>query len=115
MPNWSGLLAPAKTPPEVIAKINADLLTVFADADFKKRLHDQGLEPYPSTPEQFRTLIERDSNNSSRWSDASECKSTDHASPIDRDGGLRPRARYRPRRGASVPIMGVALAARLGA
>ncbi len=60
MPNWSGLLAPAKTPPEVIAKINADLLTVFADADFKKRLHDQGLEPYPSTPEQFRTLIERD-------------------------------------------------------
>ncbi len=42
---WVGLLAPAKTPPEVCAKLNAAVNAVVAKPDVDRRLRDLGYEP----------------------------------------------------------------------
>ncbi len=42
---WVGLLAPAKTAPDVSAKINADVNAVVARPDIDKRLRETGYEP----------------------------------------------------------------------
>lgn len=55
--SWFGLLAPAKTPAPVIAKLNASILKALADPDVKKQLMEQGAEPHPETPEQFAEFI----------------------------------------------------------
>lgn len=54
---WHGLVAPAATPPEVIAKINAAVNGLLNDADLKARLTMEGADPAPRSPEAFRTLI----------------------------------------------------------
>jgi tripartite-type tricarboxylate transporter receptor subunit TctC len=55
--SWFGLLAPAKTPKEIVNKIDAALIKVLANPDVKKRLSEQGAEPYAETPEQFAAFI----------------------------------------------------------
>jgi tripartite-type tricarboxylate transporter receptor subunit TctC len=50
---WAGVMAPAHTPPAVIAKLNAALVGVLEDPDLRARLKDAGVTPSPSTPEQF--------------------------------------------------------------
>lgn len=42
---WYGLLAPAKTPPAIVNKINEDLKKVLADPDTQTRLRDAGVQP----------------------------------------------------------------------
>jgi tripartite-type tricarboxylate transporter receptor subunit TctC len=54
---WFGLLAPAGTPREVIAKINADVQKVLASPDIKEKLATQGGETYGSTPEAFAAFM----------------------------------------------------------
>ncbi len=58
--SWIGLLAPAGTPKDVIAKISADVQATVAAPDVKQKLIDLGAVPAPSTPEQFQALIEKD-------------------------------------------------------
>jgi tripartite-type tricarboxylate transporter receptor subunit TctC len=50
---WFGLVAPAGTPREVIAKLNAEVLKILAMPDVRERFLAQGVEPMGSTPEQF--------------------------------------------------------------
>ena len=58
---WWGMLAPANTSPEVIARINADANKVLASPEFRERyLNKQWLEPIGNTPEQFAALIKTD-------------------------------------------------------
>jgi len=57
---WFGLLAPAKTPREIIVKINQDINILLAQQDVKSRLQGQFFDVMPGTPEQFGTLIEKD-------------------------------------------------------
>ena len=54
MENWYGLYAPAKTPPELIAKLNKALHAALADPGVKAKLEDIGAEVIPSTPEVLR-------------------------------------------------------------
>lgn len=54
---WFGLLAPAGTPREVIAKINADLQRVLALGEVKERLATQGGETHGTTPEAFAAFL----------------------------------------------------------
>ncbi len=56
--SWFGLLAPAKTPAPVVAKLNAAILKALADPDVKKKLQEQGAEPLGETPAQFAAFIE---------------------------------------------------------
>lgn len=58
--SWSGLHAPAGTPPAIIRKINADVLAVLATADVKQRIDALGLEVNPSSPEELALQIRGD-------------------------------------------------------
>ena len=50
---WVGLLAPAGTPREAIARLNADTVAVLGRADLREALAAAGAEAAPGTPEQF--------------------------------------------------------------
>ncbi|NKC34230.1 Bug family tripartite tricarboxylate transporter substrate binding protein [Falsiroseomonas selenitidurans] len=54
---WHGLVAPAATPPEVVARINAAVNGLLGDADVKARLTLEGADAAPRSPEAFRQLI----------------------------------------------------------
>lgn len=63
---WYGILAPAATPPAVIARINRELSQLLATPEMKERLFRAGLEANPSTPAEFHQRIARDV---ARWAD----------------------------------------------
>ncbi|WP_119153576.1 Bug family tripartite tricarboxylate transporter substrate binding protein [Caldimonas tepidiphila] len=54
---WFGLLAPAGTPKDVVAKLNAEFNKALQQPDLRKRLSDEGADPVGGTPEQFASLI----------------------------------------------------------
>jgi tripartite-type tricarboxylate transporter receptor subunit TctC len=56
-PSWHGLLAPAKLPPAVLAKLTGEIQKAFKDAQFRQRIVAVGLEPIGSSPEAFRKLV----------------------------------------------------------
>ena len=62
--SWFGLLAPAKTPAPIVAKLNASILKALADPDVKKKLMEQGAEPHPESPEQFAQFI---ASETAKW------------------------------------------------
>ncbi len=55
---WYALFAPARTPREIVAKLNVDTATALADANVKKRLEDLGLLVAPSTPDEMASLFQ---------------------------------------------------------
>ena len=55
--SWFGLLAPANTPAPVLARLNASILKALADPDVKKKMLEQGAEPYGEQPAQFAAFI----------------------------------------------------------
>ena len=57
---WFGLLAPAGTPKDVIARLNAEFSKALRVPELAKRLSDEGADPAGSTPEQFAALIKDD-------------------------------------------------------
>jgi tripartite-type tricarboxylate transporter receptor subunit TctC len=57
---WFGILAPAKTPPAVIARLNSEVDKALRAPDVKERMSRLGAEPSPTTPEQFEALIRND-------------------------------------------------------
>jgi tripartite-type tricarboxylate transporter receptor subunit TctC len=54
---WFGLLAPAGTPKEVIAKLNVEFNKALAQPELRKKLSDDGADHAGGTPEQFAALI----------------------------------------------------------
>jgi len=54
---WYGALAPAHTPPAVIARLHAEIVKILADAAMRDRLADQGFEPVGSSPGEFGAYI----------------------------------------------------------
>jgi len=54
---WTGLGAPAHTPPDVVATLNQHVNAALADATFKDELVKRGLEPFPSTPDELGKFI----------------------------------------------------------
>lgn len=54
---WFGVVAPAGTPPEIIARLNAALVKTAATPAFRDRLTEQGYEVLSSTPEQMANNI----------------------------------------------------------
>jgi len=55
--SWFGILTTAGTPPEVVARLNAALVSVLEDPEVSKKLLEGGLQPAPSSPEAFRDRI----------------------------------------------------------
>jgi tripartite-type tricarboxylate transporter receptor subunit TctC len=54
---WLGMLAPGKTPPGVIAKLQAEIAKILHAPDVKSRLAVLGFEPVGNTPAQFAAFI----------------------------------------------------------
>lgn len=52
-----GMGAPAKTPPEIIAKLNSEINAVLADPEVKKRLTELGGEPLITKPDEFGAMM----------------------------------------------------------
>ena len=63
--NWYGLLAPAKTPRQIINKLNSELGAALKLPDVREKLLAQGLEPTPTTPEEFAVYLK---NEIVKWS-----------------------------------------------
>jgi tripartite-type tricarboxylate transporter receptor subunit TctC len=57
---WYGLLAPVRTPPEIIAKVQADAAAVVTADDVKETLSKQGIAPDVAGPDDFARLIAQD-------------------------------------------------------
>ena len=54
---WHGILAPAKTPPEIVKKLNEEIVKALADPATKKLLEDQAMQTVGSTPADFAAFI----------------------------------------------------------
>ena len=55
--NWYGMVAPAATPPAVVAVLNKLTLAALADPAVRDKLAEQGLTTVGNSPEQFRDYI----------------------------------------------------------
>lgn len=62
---WFAILAPAQTPPPIVAKLNAEITTVLKQADVLEKFAQAGLEPLTSSPEQLSQYMK---SESSKWS-----------------------------------------------
>jgi tripartite-type tricarboxylate transporter receptor subunit TctC len=54
---WSGLLAPAGTPPAIVSKLSVEVARIVKLPDVRERMAALSIEPEGGTPEQFASLI----------------------------------------------------------
>ena len=59
---WFGLLAPVKTPKEVVTRLNAEVGRILASSDVHDRFINEGVEPMGGTTEQFGAFIRDEIN-----------------------------------------------------
>ncbi len=57
---WFGILAPAGTPAELVARLNAEMVRIIVSPEFKKRMDEIGAEPVGNTPAQMGEQIKGD-------------------------------------------------------
>ena len=62
--NWYGLLAPAKTPPAVIAKLHDAVVAAFNAPDMREKLVQSGAVPSPTSSAEFGKIL---SDEYARW------------------------------------------------
>ncbi|WP_092144579.1 tripartite tricarboxylate transporter substrate binding protein [Bradyrhizobium sp. NFR13] len=61
---WSGIIAPAGTPKEIVDRVAAEAKKALTDPDLKKKLDDQGIVPMGTTPDEFRAFV---TDEIARW------------------------------------------------
>jgi tripartite-type tricarboxylate transporter receptor subunit TctC len=54
---WFGIVAPGGTPPEIVSRLNAELVKAAASTEFRERLTAHGFEVVSSTPEQMADSV----------------------------------------------------------
>ena len=64
---WYGIMAPARTPAPIIARLNKDIVEVLTTGDAPKALMNRGYDPAPTTSEAFRKYLQSEID---RWSKA---------------------------------------------
>lgn len=50
---WNGMVAPRGTPPQIVKKLNAEVIAGFSQPDVLERLRKQSIDPATGTPDQF--------------------------------------------------------------
>ena len=63
--SWSGIAAPAATPPEVIARLNREINAILTNPDMRQKLAEQGAQAVGGAPEAFGEHIGRERQ---KWS-----------------------------------------------
>ena len=71
---WFGLMAPAGTPPEVVARWNEGIVKALNSPDVREKMLAQGAEPAPMTPTEFAAFIARERDKYARIVKASGAK-----------------------------------------
>ena len=56
-PSWFGIIAPAGTPPGIVAKLNSELVAVLKSPEVREKMMSAGIEPLSSTSEEFAAFI----------------------------------------------------------
>jgi tripartite-type tricarboxylate transporter receptor subunit TctC len=64
--SWFALVAPAKTPPEIIARLNAATVKILQQPDMKDRLEALGAEAAPSTAPELAGFIQ---SETAKWAE----------------------------------------------
>lgn len=72
---WAGFVAPRRTPPEVVARLNTEIARILTEPAIVERLREAGAEPTPNSPSEMAALIVTDT---ARWGQ------------VVRAGGFRP-------------------------
>ncbi len=57
---WFGIMAPAGTPAAIITRLNKELRDALTGAEVEKLARSQGLNPAPSSPQEFAAIIKAD-------------------------------------------------------
>jgi tripartite-type tricarboxylate transporter receptor subunit TctC len=63
---WFGLLAPAGTPREIVARINQEVVRTLADAKVSEQLMSRGFDIVAGSPEAFAVFLKQESDLSGR-------------------------------------------------
>ena len=58
--SWNGIVAPAKTPPNIVAKINNVINSAIATPEIQKRFRELIMEPRTGTPEDLQKIYDAD-------------------------------------------------------
>jgi len=57
MDSWAGIVAPAHTPAEIVARLNAELRKIIEDPDIKSKLGNVGFEAFSSSPGELEDFV----------------------------------------------------------
>lgn len=57
MTNWYGIMAPAKTPRDIVIKVNGEANRIMGLPDARSKLEEAGTQLDPTSPEQFATFL----------------------------------------------------------
>jgi tripartite-type tricarboxylate transporter receptor subunit TctC len=63
---WWGMLAPAKTPAAIVARLNREIRAILENPEVRRGLVDQGMDPAGGEPAEFAALIKADME---KWGD----------------------------------------------
>ncbi len=63
--SWTGVMAPANTPPAIMKRLNGEIMKVLQDTDMRNRLAQDGIVALGSTPEQYGAYLR---SELARWS-----------------------------------------------
>jgi tripartite-type tricarboxylate transporter receptor subunit TctC len=63
--SWQGVFAPAKTPPEIIKKMNGDIVSILTNPAVQTKLAGSGYAAQSSSPDELRSLLKEDT---AKWS-----------------------------------------------
>lgn len=55
--NWIGLFAPAGTPPEIVRRLNTEVMRIMQSPEIVQRMEFEGERHTPNTPEQFGQFV----------------------------------------------------------
>jgi len=58
--SWNGVVVPAGTPKEIIARLNGEIVRILRQPDLREKFLVQGVELVPTTPEEFGAFIKQD-------------------------------------------------------
>lgn len=72
--NWLAVYAPARTPKPVIDRLHAEIGTVMADAEIRRQLVEQGVEPMHTTPAELAAIMRKDAEKWAKIVKASGAK-----------------------------------------
>lgn len=61
--SWFGIVAPARTPPEIVAKLGADIQKAVSSPDGRQKIEDAGFRVTGTTGAEFARIIAADTAN----------------------------------------------------